>query len=57
MFRYENGEFHVVGATGVVYCAPQFIVHYIAEHQYQPPQEFIEAVLYQRGLRHGQKHA
>jgi hypothetical protein len=28
-----------------VYMAPALIIHYIIDHQYQPPQEFINAVL------------
>lgn len=30
---------------GVVYAAPELILHYIAEHHYQPPAEFCAAVL------------
>ena len=51
MFRCGNGEIHVKSVAGVIYCAPQLIVHYVSEHQYQPPQEFVEAVLFQRELR------
>jgi hypothetical protein len=51
MFRCGNGEIHVPGQSGVVYCAPALVIHYISEHQYRPPEEFIAAVLYQRGLR------
>lgn len=28
-----------------VYAAPNLIYHYVAEHDYKPPQEFIDAVL------------
>lgn len=28
-----------------VYAAPNLIYHYVTEHQYRPPEEFIEAVL------------
>jgi hypothetical protein len=48
MFRSGNGEIHVRGASGAVYCAPALIVHYVSEHQYQPPQEFVDAVIHQR---------
>jgi hypothetical protein len=51
MFRCGNGEIHVRGESSVVYCAPELVVHYVSEHQYRPPEEFIAAVLYQRGLR------
>lgn len=30
---------------GRVYAAPDMIYHYVMEHQYRPPEEFIEAVL------------
>jgi hypothetical protein len=39
------GELHVQGDGGPVYSAPSLIVHYIAEHKYQPPEEFQQAVL------------
>lgn len=39
-----NGEIRVIG-TDVVYAAPTLIYHYVADHDYQPPQEFVEAVL------------
>jgi len=51
MFRCGNGELHVRGETGLVYCSPALVVHYVSEHQYQPPPEFVAAVLYQRKLR------
>jgi hypothetical protein len=51
MFRSGNGELHVRSETGVVYSAPALVIHYVSEHQYQPPPEFIAAVLYQRALR------
>ena len=33
-----------IPAEGVIYFAPGMIVHYIQEHQYAPPAEFVEAV-------------
>jgi hypothetical protein len=51
MFRCGNGEVHVRSETNIVYCAPALVIHYVSEHQYQPPSEFIAAVLYQRALR------
>jgi hypothetical protein len=51
MFRSGNGEIHVRGPSGTVYCAPALILHYVAEHQYQPPQEFVDAVILQRESR------
>src|ERR1700741_5638191 len=40
-----NGEIRVLGADGVTFVAPVLILHYIAEHQYSPPQQFVDAVL------------
>jgi hypothetical protein len=51
MFRCGNGEIHVANRSGAIYCAPTLVLHYVSEHQYQPPQEFVDAVLYQRELR------
>ena len=39
-----NGEIRVLGPS-VVYVAPALVYHYVSEHQYRPPDEFIEAVL------------
>lgn len=38
-------EIHVPGPDGVVYAAPTLVIHYITDHGYRPPQEFIDAVL------------
>lgn len=51
MFRCGNGEIHVGGNDGIVYVAPQLIAHYVGEHQYRPPEEFIQAVLRHRHNR------
>ncbi len=56
-----NGEIHVPGARGIVYVAPILVYHYVKEHQYKPPEEFIQAVetwwekekLYKVGLLDG----
>lgn len=42
-FRQGNGEIHLDGPSGL-YAAPALIWHYISEHQYHPPDEFIELV-------------
>jgi len=39
-------EIRVFGKKGKVYAAPNLIFHYIMEHDYTPPKEFIEAVCY-----------
>lgn len=38
------GEVHVPG-SGVLYVAPTLIVHYIAEHHYRPPEEFLVTLM------------
>ena len=35
----------IVPTLDVVYVAPEMICHYIAQHGYRPPQEFVEAVM------------
>src|SRR5262245_39046376 len=44
MGRAGNGEIHVPGMGGVIYVAPVMVFHYVVEHQYQPPEQFITAV-------------
>lgn len=39
-----DGEIRVLG-NSTVYAAPALIFHYVAEHHYKPPQEFVDAVL------------
>jgi len=39
-----DGEIRVLGKSAV-YAAPTLIYHYVLEHQYKPPREFIEAIL------------
>ena len=31
--------------SNIVYAAPDFIIHYVKDHKYCPPQEFIESVM------------
>jgi len=40
-----NGEYRVKGKNGKEYSSPAMIIHYIEEHLYIPPLEWIEAVL------------
>src|SRR5215831_8408668 len=42
--RIGSAEIRVPGRSGLVYAAPNMIYHYIKDHDYQPPQEFIDAV-------------
>lgn len=39
-----DGEIRVLGKSAV-YAAPSLIYHYVIDHQYKPPDEFVEAVL------------
>ena len=41
----SSTEIRVVGRDGRVYASPALICHYVLTHSYQPPQEFVEAVM------------
>ena len=41
--RWGNGEIRVSG-EGVIFAAPVLVVHYIEEHSYLPPAQFLKAV-------------
>lgn len=57
LFRSGNGEVRVTNGAGLTFAAPVLILHYVAEHQYLPPKEFIEAVLFHREQRVKQESA
>ncbi len=38
-------EIRVPGKNDIVYIAPNLIYHYVTAHHYQPPAEFVEAVI------------
>lgn len=40
-----TAEIRVRGIEPIVYSAPTLIYHYVADHHYAPPDEFVEAVL------------
>jgi len=40
-----NGEIRVRSASGTWYVAPRLVFHYVAEHNYCPPKDFIDAVM------------
>lgn len=40
-----SAEIRVFGPQGRIYAAPNLIYHYVIAHRYQPPHEFITAVL------------
>ncbi|MFG1917190.1 hypothetical protein [Micromonospora sp. NPDC048898] len=44
MIARESAEFEVRG-DGVVYAAPQLLLHYVTAHEYLPPAEFCTAAL------------
>lgn len=44
IMRLGSAEIRVIYGENV-YAAPNLIYHYVVEHNYKPPQEFIEAVL------------
>jgi hypothetical protein len=39
-----SAEIHIEGKDGKIYAAPDLIYHYVAAHDYAPPDEFVEAV-------------
>jgi hypothetical protein len=44
-FKLGDAEIRVLGENGKIYAAPNLIYHYITVHGYQPPDEFVQAVL------------
>jgi len=40
-----SAEIRVRGSGGIEYACPNLIYHYIKDHRYAPPQEFLHAVL------------
>lgn len=43
--RLGSAEITVKGKGGRIYAAPNLIYHYVAAHDYDPPKEFVEALL------------
>lgn len=39
-----SGEIRVFNSAGDVFAAPNLIYHYILQHHYRPPDEFLRAV-------------
>ncbi|MEV6304072.1 hypothetical protein AB0M02_32035 [Actinoplanes sp. NPDC051861] len=39
-----NGELEVTAADGTIFVAPTLVVHYVGEHDYLPPQSFLDAL-------------
>ena len=44
-YSVGDAEIRVPGLEGVVYAAPDMVIHYVVVHGYRPPDGFIEAVL------------
>ncbi len=40
-----DAEIRVKSKKGRIFAAPTLIIHYVKEHSYLPPQEFIEAIM------------
>lgn len=45
-----SGFFSVKGKRWLIFEAPDLIYHYVVDHGYKPPAEFIEAVMYPRRI-------
>lgn len=43
-----SAEIRVEARDGSIYAAPDLIYHYVLEHDYDPPQEFVEALFSHR---------
>ncbi|WP_043464659.1 hypothetical protein [Kitasatospora sp. MBT66] len=39
-----TAEIHVRSSSDTVFVAPTLVIHYIVEHGYRPPDEFLDAV-------------
>jgi hypothetical protein len=42
--KLGTAEIRVFGSEGKIFAAPDLIFHYVTEHQYLPPKEFVDAV-------------
>jgi len=42
---YGNGEIHVPADNSKIYASPVLIVHYIEQHRYLPPIEYLDALI------------
>lgn len=45
LLHLGSAEIWVPGEGNIVYCAPNLIIHYIRDHSYRPPQEFIDTAM------------
>ncbi|GAA3061626.1 hypothetical protein [Actinokineospora globicatena] len=40
-----SAEIQIEGSDGTIYAAPTLIAHYVADHEYRPPADFVRAAL------------
>jgi hypothetical protein len=45
-FVVGSAEIRVPSPSGAIFAAPDMIIHYVTEHSYRPPDEFLEALRY-----------
>ncbi len=41
-FIVGGAEIRVTGSAGVTFAAPDMIIHYVTDHGYRPPDEFLD---------------
>jgi hypothetical protein len=51
--RLGNGQIRIPAENEIIYVAPTLVAHYVANHQYCPPAEFVEAVMNQASAIRG----
>ncbi|MET9428784.1 hypothetical protein [Streptomyces sp. NPDC003036] len=56
-YRLGSAEIRVVSDAGELYVAPNLILHYITDHGYQPPKQFLAAARDEARRRWGQAAA
>jgi hypothetical protein len=49
-FSVGSAEIRVRAPDGVVFAAPNLIIHYVTDHKYRPPEAFHDAVLSEASL-------
>jgi hypothetical protein len=43
-FIVGGAEIRVAGPAGITFAAPDMIIHYVTDHGYRPPDEFLDAL-------------
>nr|WSZ98288.1 hypothetical protein OH820_23775 [Streptomyces sp. NBC_00857] len=49
-FSLGSAEVRVVASGGEIFIAPNLVYHYVVDHCYRPPGEFVQAVILGRSL-------